>query len=235
MITTIIFYALVFALIVACALMARKIIYLKDTINSVKQELASVHSANPWKSQLMLMLKSGQEVARGPMMTRTGVLYGALLLEEGAETLLALAQGIEETCDGRGSKLYTIARDYARMSVVMENASKAIRADLKNTDEIPRPVLLSRTVVKALLDGVTDVHVVTSGLGLAVGLPGQAGFERIVQSNLSKANPVTGMIDKTADGKWIKGPYYHEPDLDSLLDPYYSGNGFQPLPPVGLV
>lgn len=235
MISTIIFYTLVFLLIVACALMARKIIYLKDTVNSIKQELASVHSANPWKSQLMLMLKSGQEVARGPMMTRTGVLYGALLMEEAAETLLALAQGIEETCEGRGSKLYAIARDYARMSVIMDTASKSIRKDLTETDEIPRTALLSRAVVKALLDGVTDVHVVTSGLGIAVGLPGQAGFERIVQSNLSKANPITGMIDKTADGKWIKGPYYRAPDLDSLLDTYYHGSGIQPMPPVGLV
>jgi hypothetical protein len=68
-----------------------------------------------------------------------------------------------------------------------------------------------------IFDGTTDVAVVNCGFALACGLPGSDGYREVALSNISKRNPDTGMIDKTADGKWIKGAEYRAPDLLGVL------------------
>ena len=199
-----------------------QLIQARVTIQSLLEELANVHSANPWKSQLMLMLKSSQVVPMSPSINKGTMLYGALILEEGGETLLALAEATESASMGHNSDLFKIANDFAKIAAAMRLQSVAIRSAIASTMEDPTGRLMSKEQARALLDGVTDLHVVTAGLGISAGLPGQAGYDRVATSNLSKANPVTGVIDKDPSGKWIKGPEYHEPDLDSLLSPYYN-------------
>lgn len=188
----------------------------------LEDRIAKINNTNPWRSQLMLMLKSDQLVARAPAITKTSVLYGALILEEAAETLVGLAQGVEEASKGRGSELYEIAVDLTHAAKIMAGSSIAIRTKLAATREEPSPYMPSIEVATEILDGITDLHVVVAGLGLACGLPGQAAYENVSSSNLSKANPVTGIIDKDAGGKWIKGPAYFKPDLQSLLSPLYA-------------
>jgi hypothetical protein len=39
----------------------------------------------------------------------------------------------------------------------------------------------------------------------------------VAESNLSKANPITGLIEKDASGKWIKGSQYQSPQIDAVL------------------
>jgi hypothetical protein len=198
-------------------------VFYKNQIVDLVTTLHHVNSANPWKSQLLLMLKSQQSVASNPSITKTSMLYGALILEEVGETMLALAQGIDEVSAGTGSDFYEIAKLYARVSVTLTDTAKQARTQIELTQEKPTKNLISQQIAKDLLDGCTDVHVVVAGLGLACGLPGQAGYDMVTTSNLSKANPVTGMIDKDASGKWIKGPNYQPPELDTLLSPYYFG------------
>ena len=184
-------------------------------------EIAKSSTVNPWKSQLMLMLKSAQQVPASPTITKGSILYGALVLEEVGETLIGLASGVEEVSMGRGSDLYDVSTAFVKIARAMQLQAIAIRKQLAETGEPPIVKMVSKDVAREILDGVTDIHVVVAGLGIACGLPGQAAYDRVATSNLSKANPVTGVIDKDAGGKWIKGANYAPPDLDSLLEPYY--------------
>lgn len=68
-----------------------------------------------------------------------------------------------------------------------------------------------------MADGTTDLMVTNAGFALALGLPGAALYEEVASSNLTKKNPQTGVIDKTPDGKWIKGAKYREPNIDKVL------------------
>lgn len=196
-------------------------------VDTLTLELANLSNTNPWKSQLMLMLKSGQHVATAPTVTKGSMLYGALIIEEAAETLYALASGIKEVAadypdDSDLSKLFV---DFNYTAKVMANASLHMRQTIGGLPPMKEQQLISKEVAMEILDGITDLHVVTAGLGLACGLPGQAGYDRVATSNLSKANPVTGMIDKDASGKWIKGVNYRTPYLGELLSPFYSVPG----------
>lgn len=222
MITTILFYIMIFALMIVTVWALLGKAQDKDTIRKLQKDLNSVHSTNPWKSQLMLMMKSNQQVPREPMMTKTTMLYGALLLEELGETFFGLARGMEHVSMGRGTKMHELAKEYAQTAVWLEASSVAFRKKLKELNEQPKRSLLPRDIAKEILDGCTDLHVVAAGLSIAAGLPGQAGHDRVAVSNLSKQNPTTGMIDKDASGKWIKGAEYAPPDLDGLLTPYYT-------------
>jgi hypothetical protein len=185
------------------------------------EEIAKSSTVNPWKSQLMLMLKSAQQVPAAPAITKGSILYGALVLEEVGETLMGLATGVEEISMGKGSELYDVSIAFVKIARAMQLQAITIRKQLAETSELPIVKMVSKDVAREILDGVTDIHVVVAGLGIACGLPGQAAYDRVATSNLSKANPVTGVIDKDAGGKWIKGPNYAAPDLDSLLEPYY--------------
>ena len=44
-----------------------------------------------------------------------------------------------------------------------------------------------------------------------------AAYVEVQTSNWSKTNPNTGVIDKTPDGKWIKGVNYRPPNLTAVL------------------
>jgi predicted HAD superfamily Cof-like phosphohydrolase len=188
--------------------------------NLLEDKQASMLTTNPWKSQFLLMIKSGQEIPPAPAITMTTILYGALILEEAAETLIGLAKGIDEVSNGN-VRLVSVASQYLKQARVMSLASVSIRHQLKECGGANLALTLSREVANEILDGCTDLHVVTAGLSIACGLPGQAGHDEVARSNMSKVNPVTNMIDKDASGKWIKGPEFFKPDLDALLAPFY--------------
>lgn len=224
MITTIFFYMMIFALMIVTVWALLGKTQDKDMIRKLQKDLNSANSTNPWKSQLMLMLKSNQQVPHEPRMTKTTMLYGALLLEELGETFHGLSRGIEFVSMGRGTKMHELAKEYEQTAVWLAALSTAFRKKLKELNEQPKRCLIPRDIACEILDGCTDIHVVAAGLSLAAGLPGQAGHDRVAVSNLSKQNPATGMIDKDASGKWIKGEEYAPPDLDGLLTPYYAAS-----------
>jgi len=179
---------------------------------------------DPWQLQRTLMSASGQRLPSRPSVNDTSVLYLALILEEEAEL---------------ASTLFAILRDrwvlndteYANMPERRELLNQLLRAmRMKEVSADIRACLAmigrfehypTRREAGELLDDTTDVQVVNSGFALASGLPGAMGYLAVQESNLSKRGD-DGLIAKTPDGKWIKGPHFIKPDLDALLDPYYA-------------
>lgn len=191
-----------------------------------KQALEAIDTPqiDPWQMQRALMVASGQQTPATPRFTNGTVLYGALILEEGGETLAEIVKALK---DYRDSDAYqnepdTQVRNWIRYHI---NLFDYISTQMGETSVTIRKLLTGitydfemtpeRTV--AMLDGTTDLAVVNCGFALATGLPGADAYEEVVSSNLSKRNPRTGMIDKTPDGKWIKGPDYQAPDLAKVL------------------
>ena len=68
-----------------------------------------------------------------------------------------------------------------------------------------------------LLKELSDVLVVTFGTAEALGLPIEAGFNRVHQSNMSKLGG-DGKPKYREDGKVLKGPFYRAPDLKDLVE-----------------
>jgi hypothetical protein len=222
--TSLIFYGVSLAAIMLAAYLSVQLIQANRHIQALKGQIISTSTSNPWKSQLELMLRSKQPLMLGPQVSKTSMLYGALILEEAGETMQGLASGIEEVSAGRNSDLFHIAVDFSQMGRILASSATTIRNRIASCQEEPKDVEMTMDTAREILDGCTDLHVVVAGLSLACGLPGQAAHDAVATSNLSKANPVTGMIDKDPSGKWIKGRNYQAPDLDALLRPYYSSN-----------
>lgn len=68
-----------------------------------------------------------------------------------------------------------------------------------------------------LLDGLLDLAWVAIGGAIAMGADVEGAWSEIVRSNMSKANPETGRMDKDANGKVIKPAGYSKPDLARFL------------------
>ena len=60
-----------------------------------------------------------------------------------------------------------------------------------------------------------DVQYVLSGLSVSFGIPIEQAFDLTHESNMSKLGP-DGKPIYREDGKIMKGPNYHKPDLHSL-------------------
>lgn len=171
---------------------------------------------DPWEFQRTLMAASDQPLPDEPQINKGVLLYGALILEEGSETIRGLHKALAEI-PGASEHLVVIAEHFRQIEKEMHERSVAIRDELKlMADDFTAPV--SDANLKEMADGTTDVCVVNSGFSLALGLDGAALYTEVGSSNLSKRNPDTGRIDKTPDGKWIKGRDYFEPDLKKVLD-----------------
>lgn len=179
---------------------------------------------DPWAMQRDLMLRSNQKMPTSPELNNTSLLYYALILEDSAKLGVAIAEALAESNTTRnlGHATGPIWIDDAMIhkiiavAEVMDTNSKRIR---KMTEAHGTFVVeMNRAATKKVLDGTTDIAVVNSGFSVGSGLPGGEAYSEVYSSNRSKANPDTGMIDKTSDGKWIKGSNYKEPDYDYLLD-----------------
>lgn len=174
-----------------------------------------------WEMQRRVMAISGQDIAAQPALTKTVVLYGALIMEESSELYGNLSAAIAEYALSipedtiRRADLATLASRYSAMSAVSRNNAGIIRSYVAEQPEFYFP--LPENLAVALLDDTTDVTVVNCGFAVAAGLPGADAFIEVTRSNLSKVNPETGVIDKDSSGKWIKGVNYFAPDLAQVI------------------
>lgn len=102
-----------------------------------------------------------------------------------------------------------------RKTLIMEEVKELFAeidlaiADLRKDGKVSKPVLL------ALMKEMADVQYVVSGSSVTFGLPIDKVFARVHDSNMSKLGP-DGKAIHRADGKVLKGPNYHPPQLDDL-------------------
>lgn len=175
---------------------------------------------DPWDMQRDLMAASGQNLPPRPTFDKGVLLYAALLMEELGETLVGLqkaSQRIALRTDVPDAERFTLKTVHGLLTYnadMLQAESMNLRQIIKG---LTRGYALLASEATEILDGTTDVAVVNAGFALACGLPGAAAYQEVACSNLSKANPATGVIDKTVDGKWIKGSQYFEPDLAKVL------------------
>lgn len=171
---------------------------------------------DPWEYQQRLMSISGQQLPETLQLNKTSLLYLALMLEEFGETCSAVASALVASGFVKRSELVRITALLQGWFEEGEAGSMALRnmvAKLPNDYVLP----LTQAQATQIGDGTTDLVVVNSGFALACGLPGAELYEAVAESNLSKANPITGLIEKDASGKWIKGPQYQSPQIDAVL------------------
>lgn len=182
---------------------------------------------DPWSYQRKLMEVSDQPLPSVPTLNKGGMLYGALILEETGETMAGLAVAMQKFFDelpvrsprlSGSQNFWDVMEAFKALGGYLQSEAKSIRSDLQGIEMEDYP--LSAEVAVELLDGTTDIAVVNCGFALACGLPGSAAYAEVGLSNLSKINPTTGVIDKTADGKWIKGSSFFKPDLVKILHQY---------------
>lgn len=168
-----------------------------------------------WQYQRELMAASDQEMPDHARLTKGSLLYFALNLEELAE----LGRGIDKALRSADTNM-PIADEIDGFIDEMERCSKRIRYLIR---DLPDGwfVIPSREHFREMMDGNTDLMVTNAGFAVSTGIDGERSYDRIGTSNLSKRNPETGKIDKTPDGKWIKGVNYQEPDLSDLIEEAY--------------
>lgn len=164
-----------------------------------------------WEAQRKVMEMSGQDLPAMPEINSTSILYLALTMEElgeQARTMERVLPRTWETAEPRAA-LYAAGNTLAEMST-------KLRTLAAQSKQLRHPVSLKDA--QALLDDAMDVSVVTAAFPLACGLPTVDAYNEVQRSNLSKANPDTGVIDKDPSGKWIKGVNYTPPNLMRVLE-----------------
>ena len=173
-----------------------------------------VPKVDVWQMQDRLMAISGQRRPPTPTLTADAVMYFALVLEEVSEAAATLSRILARTEDeGVRALGHQIHAAGSRLST----ASTALRLQIRDVRDRMPDRSLNLAEATSLLDDITDITVVSAGFSIAAGFPGAEGYEMVQRSNASKADPATGVIRKTADGKWIKGPNYAPPDFSRLL------------------
>lgn len=168
---------------------------------------------DPWVLQEKLMRISGQTLPETPTFNNTSVLYAALILEEVAELMASLEQIVMSTDPTPG--LAVVGMQMMNVRTINHNASVAIRKELSLMRDFSYPLKEQDAI--NIADDSTDIAVVNSGFMLASGLNGSECYNEVASSNLSKANPDTGIIDKDDSGKWIKGRDFFKPDLKKVI------------------
>jgi hypothetical protein len=184
---------------------------------------------DPWAMQRSLLKASSQTLPEAPELNRDVMLYGALIIEEVSETMavtgLAAAAALAEPVgldDAQALILKTVSTEFEAIAAEMHEASLRIRALLEKLPPGFKAPLAREHAIE-MGDGTTDIAVVNCGYVLAMGVDGSSCYGEVGGSNLSKVNPDTGVIDKTPDGKWIKGRNYRKPDLASVIYPPAKG------------
>lgn len=212
------------------ALADRRASNLSETIAELNTMILDLMKhVDPWRMQAELMQISGQRIPQAPTLTKHGLMYAALVMEELGETLRAISLPLLELMPDDAMPPKELEPLAITASCLVQSAgelkaySERIRAELGSVSD-DWSVGLTRAEALEIFDGTTDIAVVNSGLALAFGLPGPQGYRAVGVSNLSKRNPDTGVIDKTPDGKWIKGRDYQVPDLGAVLDQFTSAD-----------
>lgn len=182
---------------------------------------------DPWALQADLMRASGQDMPPLPELNRGSLMYAALILEECGETLDGIVAALRDLpAAHEHSQVQDVRRILSDVSHTMQHRALAVRALLEDCPEFR--LALGPAHALEIFDGHEDLTVVNCGFGLSCGLPCVPGYAEVGASNLSKVNPDTGVIDKTPDGKWIKGRNYRKPDLARVLREYSFGYDDQP-------
>jgi predicted HAD superfamily Cof-like phosphohydrolase len=171
-------------------------------------------STNIWAQQLHIMRLSGQATPERPQTNKTGLLYALLIMEELGEYLQALAAVYQRApVTGASAELLWRLDIQGRTLIHLSAELRVQLASTPDTVDVP-----PNNAFVGVLDGLTDLAVVVAGAGLALGLPAEEAYIEVYRSNTSKVNPDTGVIDKTPDGKWVKGRGFFPPDLDAVLN-----------------
>lgn len=76
---------------------------------------------------------------------------------------------------------------------------------------------VSRDTLAAMMKELADVQYILSGMVVTFGMPADRVFDRVHHSNMSKLGH-DGKPVHREDGKVMKGPHYHPPKLDDLID-----------------
>ena len=173
-----------------------------------------MNKMTPWEMQHKLMEISNQTIPNKYEINNTSILYAALILEEVSE----LMEGLEKVLDRDDRSKYDFLFDMVSHSRRFNHEmSLKVREELKALGSFRLPVTKEELI--ELADATTDITVVNCGFAVATGIDGDACYQDVAGSNLSKANPETGVIDKDPSGKWIKGVNYKEPNLKKVLYP----------------
>ena len=182
---------------------------------------------DPWALQRKLMQISGQALPGTMQINPDSLRYIGLICEE-----------LEEMITPVGRTLYSFRQDrlvegrrWVRPTPGIEEADQAIAMIRKNLvaashqikDACERMhgsfvIPLDRATAVELADGATDLMVVAAGFAEASAIPGAMCYREVQGSNLSKADPETGQIEKDRSGKWKKGRDYRPPNLGFELD-----------------
>ncbi len=168
---------------------------------------------DPWAMQQRLMVASDQPLPEQPTINNNSILYALLMMEELGETLGGMS-AVMARLDQMTPEVLGMINTFDSLSHRLQALAIVHRESLTR---VTIDSLLTEDEAVNLFDGTTDVAVVNCGFALASGLPGAAGYDEVARSNLSKRNPNTGKIDKTADGKWIKGSGFFKPNLAHVL------------------
>jgi hypothetical protein len=173
---------------------------------------------DPWEMQQLLMSSSAQHLPSTPELNKGVLLYAALNLEESAETICALVSALSKltTTHPNGANLSVIAEHLHMACSMMAKCSISVRAEIGLLPTDFRSEIDDDDLIE-MADGTTDLAVTNAGFSLALGIDGAACYVEVASSNLSKRNPDTTVIDKTIDGKWIKGRNYRKPDLKKIV------------------
>ena len=67
------------------------------------------------------------------------------------------------------------------------------------------------------LDALVDILVVTMGAIRAAGWDGEAAWKEVMDTNFAKIDPVTGKVNKRADGKVLKPEGWKAPQLAQFV------------------
>lgn len=179
---------------------------------------------DPWRLHRHLMSISNQPTPTFIQINKTTLTYLALVMEELAETIEPVNDALQRassspldlmvnnapTSRAANQMLRTVRQDLASVS----NQLRATLTRLPDSWHLP----MFEGEADRFADGCTDLSVVTCGLTIAGGVPGPECYDEVMRSNLSKANPITGLIERDASGKWIKGSNYRAPSLSNVLD-----------------
>lgn len=168
---------------------------------------------DPWEMQRRLMVASVQPLPQRPELNNVGALYALMTMEELGGTLRRLAMILARRND-RSPQLVSMTNMFSGLGQKLEDLAQVHRVGLAQIEFYYR---LDDDEALELFEGTTGVAFTNCGFALACGLPGADGYDAVARSNLSKINPDTGFIEKTTDGKWIKGEGFFKPNLAHVL------------------
>lgn len=104
-----------------------------------------------------------------------------------------------------------------RRKLIEEEIAELYAEIDKGIAEIQSGGAMQRETLANMMKEIADVQYIVSGMNVTFGLPADTVFDRVHDSNMSKLGD-DGKPVRREDGKVMKGPRYHPPTLDDLVD-----------------